>query len=1368
MLVDKLSPGNRRKSRELEFPPTRRTFQIATWIIITPFPFTNYLLSMNVQNLPDAVKNQSLFSNYYLDSLIIEQPQWTDTPNIESDYAAIKALFDAIAPNAAHLNEAQTEEQFIRPLLRKLGHVFEVQPALQTSQGTKRPDYAFFASGEAHDAALTDINTNQFFRAALAVGDAKAWSRNLDRKTQDGGAPFNNQNPNYQIDFYLRGADKDWGILTNGRQWRLYHRQTSYRLDSFYEVDLAALLSENEALDAFRYFYCLFRRDAFLPDPSGTSFLDRVLGESQQYTVAVSDDLRNRVYDALRLLIDGFLKFPRNGLDQANPLLGKIHTNCLILLYRILFILYAESRGLLPVENPSYAAHYSLAALAETIHQTLDRDDLIIPTISDYWARLRGLFTLINDGWTDLIPQYNGGLFNPEYHPFLEENELGNEALAQVIELLTRTKEGERITYRDLDVRHLGDIYEGLLEYQPQIADRDLVIVSKKGSETVAPKSSLNQEVAYRGGDVYLLTDKGERKATGSYYTPDYIVRYIVENTLAPLCDGKTVDEILSLKILDPATGSGHFLVGVVDYLAEELITHPSAPHITETGSEDTELTYWRRRVVESCVYGVDLNPMAVELAKLSLWLHTVAKGEPLSFLDHHLRCGNSLIGAKIENLSHLPELKQSRRKTNETQTEIPMEFPFTDRVATAIGHYLLIEETESRTADQIHAKERELDIAQQMLRSHKGVADLWTSVYFGNDVSRTTYHQALNALRFQDTDTLENLLSYQRAREIGAEKRFFHWEIEFPEVFRDRYGREKDNPGFDAVVGNPPYVREAGNKPLFEFIQKAEPFRLHYQGKTDIYFYFIMQGIWLLKSNKLLGYIVPANWLEAVSSRKLRIFLQGEAKVRNLVVFDGLPVFEGVGVEPLVMVAERQGISHKLMYQYRTNRHQKAQEVLEKKEIISVPNDIIHEEGWYLKGLQVSGLNSICQKVESESVPLGTLFHVEAGINTGADAVSARLQEYWPDGATTGEGIFVVNKNELDRLSLSPAEAKCVKKYIPAERVNRYFQIDHDDLFLIYLQRDTDISFLPNIRVHLNRFRNLLENRAEIRRNSKREWWHLLWPRDPEIYDVPKKIATATATAHNSFYMDDEQTYYNIGCTILSPTSNIAINPLYILAVLNSRLLDLYYGIKGQTQARNQRKYLPDKVRKIPIRRINFTTPADERNRLLGKAQILYQRCLDSGSTDCVLGFVKHHLTADSERVDVVHDLLAFLAEQMVEMNKTKGEEIRGFLHWLEREIGTEIDTLKNKTKIQSYFDLSFEELLEIFKQNRRSIAPDPSDRNFQESLGHEFTRSRDILDPLLARVQRTDALIDRVVYQLYGLTDEEIAVVEGNVSSS
>ena len=428
------------------------------------------------------------------------------------------------------------------------------------------------------------------------------------------------------------------------------------------------------------------------------------------------------------------------------------------------------------------------------------------------------------------------------------------------------------------------------------------------------PKSAPDQEVTYSEGDVYLLTDKGERKATGSYYTPDYIVRYIVENTLAPLCEGKNVDEILSLKILDPATGSGHFLVGVVDYLAEELITHPDAPHITETADAETELAYWRRRVVESCVYGVDLNPMAVELAKLSLWLHTVAKGEPLSFLDHHIRCGNSLIGAKIENLSNLPELKKSRRKsvsipmksgTSEPQTEIPMEFPFTDRVATAIGHYLLIEETESRTADQIHQKEHQLEIAQKMLRLHKGVADLWTSLYFGNDISRSTYHQALNALRSQNTATLENLLSYRRAQEIATERRFFHWEMEFPEVFRDRYGREKDNPGFDAVIGNPPYVKSRMGDDIRRerrAISSLPRFRT-LSHMWDLYIAFMESAFQLVKTGSFVSVIIPEAFNTATYSKPLKAEYLNHMHVVEVSHFPDVEIFPGVGVRNIILI---------------------------------------------------------------------------------------------------------------------------------------------------------------------------------------------------------------------------------------------------------------------------------------------------------------------------------------------------------------------------------------------------------------------------------------------------------------------------------
>ena len=1051
------------------------------------------------------------------------------------------------------------------------------------------------------------------------------------------------------------------------------------------------------------------------------------MGESQQYTIAVSDDLKHRVYDALRLLIDGFLEFPRNRFDKASPPLDEIHTNCLILLYRVLFILYAESRNLLPLNNRDYAMQYSLDRLATDIHEKLDGNIAFAPEASRHWTGLQELFTLINNGWEDHIPQYNGGMFNPQHHPFLENYKIGDDVLAKVIELLTRTERGERVVYRDLDVRHLGSIYEGLLEYQPQIAAQDLVISSEKGSEVVTPKSSPDQEVTYPDGAVYLLTDKGQRKATGSYYTPDYIVRYIVENTLAPLCEGKTVAEILSLKILNPATGSGHFLVGVVDYLAEELITHPDAAFMTEAAHEETELAYWRRRVVESCVYGVDLNPMAVELAKLSLWLHTVAKGEPLSFLDHHIRCGNSLIGAKIENLSHLPELKKSRRKTDEPQTEFPMTFPFTDTVATAIGHYLLIEETESRTADQIHAKERELDIAQQMLRFHKGVANLWTSLFFGNSVSRTEYHAALDALSGKKEAELEAIPPYRRAQEIAKEKRFFHWEMEFPEVFRDKYGREKDNPGFDAVIGNPPYANAWGMTNVAPQDRSAIEQFCHIssllKGHWDLYAAFIVKSLGLLCKRGYHAFIVPDALAREKYADRLREFLLTNTQLQTLLHFEGFNVFEDVSRHCFIYTLTLENPDPQL----ETELYASDGTIGKEKQIGQ-----IHQTEW----------------LSSEDYQIR--------FQLGNPTIRSLGNKMWANSRRLGQFCYVMvgaSTHSKDRKSFTKAdivstqEIGNAKRFIDGKNLRRY-DIDWDGRYIDYRQ---DEMYGP-------RFPELFESEKIVVRDVTGANEQLIVSYDNSGFYCDNLIVCVThyenvkhTTAKTDFKGYDR---------ISPPYPSLS----YTTALLGSSLLTWLFRIyfaTGTLQGSYSHTY-PQQVRAMPIRRINFTTPTDERDRQLEKAKTLYHSCLNKGSADDILDFVKGHLTADSERADIVHDLLAYLAEQMVELNKAKGEEIRDFLRWLEREIEVKIAELQNKTAIQNYFDLSLEELLGILKRNRRAIPIDLSSRDFQELLERGFTTSLARLTPLLTHIQGTDALIDQVVYQFYGLTDEEIAVVE------
>ena len=786
--------------------------------------------------------NQALFSNYHLKKVIADQT----SDELESTYEQIKQLYVSITEFAENLNESQTEIQFIHPVLKILGHVFEVQPVLRTSQGTKQPDYAFFADQESLGRAHPQINTNDFFNTAIAIGDAKAWSTNLDQKLERQGDPFSNSNPNFQIDFYIRTSELTWGILTSGKLWRLYHRDTSYKLDNFYEVNLEKIMID-EDVDAFRYFYYFFRSDAFVPDASNCSFLDDVLAGSVHYTVSVSDDLEDKIHLALEELINGFLAYPDNRLSASDT--ETIHENCLILLYRLLFVLYAESRELLPLENPEYQTKYSLDALATEIHSQLDESSPVAELRTDYWSRLQTLFTVINKGWAEHIPQYNGGLFNPDRHAFLEDSKIGNDVLANVINILTRTTERERITYQDLEIQHLGNIYEGLLEYEPSV------------------------EGVF--GKVHLIGETDRRRTSGSYYTSDAIVRSMVEDTLDPLCKRKTFEEILRVKVLDPAMGSGHFLVGVIDYLALELATHPDAPPSMEPGDDDTEIAYWRRRVVENCIYGVDINPMAVELAKVSLWLHTVAKGKPLSFLDHHIRCGNSLIGADITNLAYLPT--PTKRRVEETsQIVVNMDFGFTLTVSEAVGHYLVIEKMESQTAGDIHTMERKLEQAQQTLSRHKEVANLWLSVHFGNIVERGDYHTILDFLSSHQTDIPINVQGYQEAQELANRYRYFHWEIEYPEVFRDELGNRLENPGFDAIVGNPPYGADldSSEKNYLKTIVKET------KNWTSAAFFIDIAKNRLMKPDGILAFIVPKSLLFVENWHSLMFALLDKTRV--------------------------------------------------------------------------------------------------------------------------------------------------------------------------------------------------------------------------------------------------------------------------------------------------------------------------------------------------------------------------------------------------------------------------------------------------------------------------------------------------------
>ncbi|MEI8003734.1 MAG: DNA methyltransferase, partial [Methanothrix sp.] len=493
---------------------------------------------------------------------------------------------------------------------------------------------------------------------------------------------------------------------------------------------------------------------------------------------------------------------------------------------RMLFIFYAESRGLLDTNN-RYYYELSLQKLKTEVAERLDRSEPLLSVRYSYWDGLKNLFGLINDGSESrrisrtefYIPAYNGGLFDPAKNAFLEEARIGDSFLAKAIDLLARSGQGQQkgfVDYSSLEIRHLGSIYEGLLEYRLRVAEQPMAAVKEKGKELwllVGEAGKRKVLDSAQAGEIYLATDKGERKATGSYYTPDYIVKYIVKNTIEPAIERKKqewlgtsrpfADYVLSIKVLDPAMGSGHFLVEATDQLACWLVQAWATARPEEADSKEIaeqDIHWARREIVRNCIYGVDLNPMAVELAKLSLWLTTVASNKPLSFLDHHLRCGNSLIGAELDKLTMLPSGQAE-------QTPL-WSYGLKSHTDGLLKRYSLMAALPDDNLQMVKWKEeqfrqiRESELSRRLYE----LSNVWLSTYFGNIVSDDDYYELQNHLspeKFPDWGGLREREWFRRAQALAGEKRFFHWELEFPEAFQG------ENRGFDVVVGNPPYIRE-------------------------------------------------------------------------------------------------------------------------------------------------------------------------------------------------------------------------------------------------------------------------------------------------------------------------------------------------------------------------------------------------------------------------------------------------------------------------------------------------------------------------------------------------------------------------------
>jgi len=1267
-------------------------------------------------------ETKGIFSDHYIKTKLHTSNIWPKQNEVKPFYEFCLNLWDKLHITLARSNEEFTRQEFLEKVMPKLGFAHIRNQPLPASFGRKEPDYLLFGDLETKESAVP-LSKQDRYSLAISVMEAKKVNHPLDAvsKTETPG-----RFPHQQIRDYLQEATNvqgtpyfNWAILTNGNLWRLYCRNA--RPSDYFQFNLEKSLN---SFENFMIFTALFRAQSFAKNGEGRCPLDDLRDEALQFQTALEDDLRKRIFNILENLANGFYQRTDNKITTDD--LNDLYQNCLIFLYRLLFVLYAEGRGLLPVKpayttgaNKNYRERYSLQRFVPRLKslQEFTSDEFI-----RLYEELLDLFHLINGDKPSLnklcdVPLYNGRLFDSKKYSKIEKWRVGEKTLAEVLRDLIFSpvpvrrgeqdviKFGETIDYADLEIRQLGSIYEGLLENH------------------LEPKNNY----------VQLVADKRERKATGTYYTPDYIVQYIVKNTLEPLCEeidknpkvqkaknenqknDSYANAILKLNILDPAMGSGHFLVRATEFLADKILSHPTTALQVDKvpkglSHEQAEIAYWRRRVVESCIYGVDLNPLAVELAKLSLWLTCISSDQPLNFLDHHLRPGNSLIGAKLSELSSLPTTKKTPQISITFGPDLPK--AVSDAIETLHG----IEETESKDIATIKNKESlwYKDVYQK-LESYRNIADIWTATFFGAELTEDDYHQYAHMIISKTEHKLDKSSDYKKTRKtlnehkdivsmIVREKMIFHWEFEFPEVFFKDNGSPKENPGFDVVIGNPPYINVEGIlKEERNYLLKSSNL---IKGRFDIYISFTIKSYNLLSKNGRFGFIVPYPFVYERYGELLRELLLRNGNLLHIVNLSQWRIFPDAAVRNILLFFSKGGPVNE----------------------ISVLRQDIDPLSYGIKGdiatIKVNLFDSISHKMFRLDID-----NKSVGLKSKIESLSIKFGQicYVNWGARSGNIKKYVTKDKTE---------KDIKPMLDGKNVKRY-SITWDGTFLIYRPQELYNPMFPELFENIKLIIPDVTGKNGVQASIDTDGFYT---EHTVSLAVPKHLLKDVSSRKIDVSKKDEN---------LSKEYNL----FFCLSIINSSCNKWYFTtfIGGQLHT------YPDDIKLFPIPRIFFTIPKKERSKLIENAVGFYH----TSDNMNIIEWQKYELSVN--RNDTIHDFLAFLAAQMLEMSKDKQKLINDFLTWLEKEIiRDQINGLKNKTKIKEFYINDFDALVDVLKQNRILPKTIGFGDERHEKLETAYNDTMAKLKPLLEKLSKTDNLIDQIVYKLYGLTEEEIKIVE------
>ncbi|WP_254522997.1 Eco57I restriction-modification methylase domain-containing protein [Natrinema caseinilyticum] len=859
----------------------------------------------------------TLFARYYLDERIQNRPAWDCDEAAADAMERLRGLFDGESDPVSDDPFATGDR--VREVLDVLG--FGSTHWMTAPDDTGAVDVLLLAdtpAGRESQKPLSDAD-DRTDPSEHALGIVAICRRDDDATTPVGDRPID-RTASDRIARVLERTPETigWGILTNGRTWRLYRasevdtppdraddetrtdgtdpseiwddgvdtdethgggtdaRETrsdgidTDEAQACYEIDLPNLLERDDSED-FKYFYALFRAAAFR-ESAGRSGLDSVRAESEAVVRELGADLEETGFAVLRLLGRGFVETNDLDVDPSDDeRLEELKTQSLVLLYRLLIVCYAESRGLVRPADPDGTrmddAPLGLEAIRLEVYDEIGTsgdgfDERYDARSTALWGRLETLFRWIDDRNEHLgLPGTDGGLFDRSAHELLAANAVGDRYLAEALYRLstTETDDGRYvpIEYADLETRHLGNGYEALLEQQFRIAPTEYAGVPADGETVWKPATEVTASETIEtvdSGGLYVVTDDGDRKTSGTYYTPDAVVSDVVEKTVGPLLDeirddlssgglepgtdeyvDAFVRAVTDVSILDPAMGSGHFLTRATAYLTAQVMAEARRTNGPTTVDEGRV----RRAIVSQCIYGVDRNEMAVEVAKLTLWLETAAADGAAPALDHHLAVGNSLVGSTI-----------TERLSTETLTDL------------------------ASTADV-----DEWNRTEPRFRRLVALANVATAARFDREVPDDACERVVRAI--EDEDAWADLRTtdwFRRAQSASEAEGFFHWDLEFPDVVLDENGRRRDHAGFDAVIGNPPWVATAGRGAISATMDRSLRAYLETEYEStrqqfDLYVAFTEQFVRLAADGRI-GIVVPDAILTREQNAHVRRYL--------------------------------------------------------------------------------------------------------------------------------------------------------------------------------------------------------------------------------------------------------------------------------------------------------------------------------------------------------------------------------------------------------------------------------------------------------------------------------------------------------------